>query len=821
MNILLDSRVELNVVVGQDVENVIFCRPIPESLDNVGIFVTNGKEFIYKYEYVDNKKILFADVFLENKEKFSKVAFNIVFTEQANLPKCTFNPTKSKKTFHIIEAEKTAFQPKLKDEIKPVQKLVKKEAAKTIFTKKPEPDNYRSETEVIQEAIKKQNQLQEQEKKIIQEKQALEKQKTIIEKQNFIDDKLSEYKLELLQEYYKASASQEQALSLKIQNNINEIEFDLKDRIINTFNDYNVEFKTQDTLNQKQQYNKLLTKINESIVQNRSELEKFVSEKISLENNNNNTEIQKIAKLLDKNYNDKIVVEIVEAAKRSKKEITDSVKGSFIVERAEGLKTLDKLAKDLEKNYNDKLLIQLEKYKANLFKEFKNISEVEVEKVITENVPRILEKIENKVKHIAVEKVKFDKNIKFSNDQQKYINETAQRWARRILDLGGGGGNVSLQLAKGGTIDGNLTVCGDILPCQADTYNLGTSALRWNDLHLAGNSIFIGDSMITAIGTTIVVPTQEVDGNMTVLDGDVEVTSGNYLSAGVNLLDIFGSSQTVTILAGNSAKWDSSYTTVNAFSGAWSSGLQTLTFDTANADLSISDGNTVNLGSLKSDLTQLAANSASWNSAYTTTKANSGNWETAYNQVGILASQVSFLSGQIDKNMYENLISTYNTIVQFAVNPHAQVNKGYTVTLSANGKVYIFAGNDDANPNHYLELNANPHFPVYVESINNQGTLIIDTFNLADFKSAKYTLQVETNFNNEIYYSELNVVGAISPVQSVVSEYGQIATSNLINSYDTYIAGGFVYLTATFSTTLINPAQNYIIKGLRTNFYRM
>ena len=553
----------------------------------------------------------------------------------------------------------------------------------------------------------------------------------------------------MLQEYYKASASQEQALTLKIQNNINEIEFDLKDRIINTFNDYNVEFKTQDALNQKQQYNKLLTKINESIVQNRNELEKFVSEKISLENNNNNTEIQKIAKLLDKNYNDKIVVEIVEAAKRSKKEITDSVNSSFIVERAERLKTLDKLAKDLEKNYNDKLLIQLEKYKANLFKEFKNISEVEVEKVITENVPKILEKIENKVKHITVEKVKFDKNIKFSNDQQKYINETAQRWARRILDLGGGGGSVALQLAKGGTIDGTLNV-----------------------------------------------------------------TNGKILSGGVDLLNVFAG---IT----NSAKWDSSYTTVNAFSGAWSSGLQTLTFDTANANLSISDGNTVNLGSLKSDLTQLAANSASWNSTYTTTKANSGNWETAYNQVGILASQVSFLSGQIDKNVYENIVSSYNTIAQFAVNPHAQVNKGYTVTLSANGKVYIFAGNDGANPNHYLELNANPHFPLYVESINNQGTLIIDTFNLADFKSAKYTLQVETNFNNEIYYSELNVVGAISPVQSVVSEYGQIATSSLINSYDTYIAGGFVYLTATFSTTLINPAQNYIIKGLRTNFYRM
>jgi len=794
MNILLDSRVELNVVVGQDVENVIFCRPIPESLDNVGIFVTNGKEFIYKYEYVDNKKILFADVFLENKEKFSKVAFDVVFTEQANLPKCTFNPVKSKKTFYITEAEKTAFNPAkskktfhITEAEETALKLVKKEAAKTIFTKKPELDNYRSETEVIQEAIKKQNQLQEQEKKIIQEKQALEKQKTIIErqkniieKQNFIDDKLSEYKLELLQEYYKASASQEQALTLKIQNNINEIEFDLKDRIINTFNDYNVEFKTQDALNQKQQYNKLLTKINESIVQNRNELEKFVSEKISLENNNNNTEIQKIAKLLDKNYNDKIVVEIVEAAKRSKKEITDSVNSSFIVERAERLKTLDKLAKDLEKNYNDKLLIQLEKYKANLFKEFKNISEVEVEKVITENVPKILEKIENKVKHITVEKVKFDKNIKFSNDQQKYINETAQRWARRILDLGGGGGSVALQLAKGGTIDGTLNV-----------------------------------------------------------------TNGKILSGGVDLLNVFAG---IT----NSAKWDSSYTTVNAFSGAWSSGLQTLTFDTANANLSISDGNTVNLGSLKSDLTQLAANSASWNSTYTTTKANSGNWETAYNgvtqlaansaswnstytttkansgnweaaynQVGILTSQVSFLSGQIDKNVYENLVSPYNTIAQFAVNPHAQVNKGYTVTLSANGKVYIFAGNDDSNPNHYLELNANPHSPVYVESINNQGTLIIDTFNLADFKSAKYTLQVETNFNNEIYYSELNVVGAISPVQSVVSEYGQIATSSLINSYDTYIAGGFVYLTATFATTLINPAQNYIIKGLRTNFYRM
>jgi hypothetical protein len=182
-------------------------------------------------------------------------------------------------------------------------------------------------------------------------------------------------------------------------------------------------------------------------------------------------------------------------------------------------------------------------------------------------------------------------------------------------------------------------------------------------------------------------------------------------------------------------------------------------------------------------------------------------------------------TGDIKQNglsvLYNNIYAsaTYETIQQFAQSSPQNVKKGYTVTL-LNNRIYIFAGTDPTNPNHYLEINANPITPIYQEISLNQNHTLIDSFSLVDFKTAKYALQIETSFSNDIYYSEFNVLASILSNNAVVSEYGQISTTDLILGYNAYIDIDVVNI---FLFHNIDPDNSHklIVKGSRSNYYKI
>lgn len=197
---------------------------------------------------------------------------------------------------------------------------------------------------------------------------------------------------------------------------------------------------------------------------------------------------------------------------------------------------------------------------------------------------------------------------------------------------------------------------------------------------------------------------------------------------------------------------------------------QTLTYDVTGENLSISSGNTVNLSAL------------------------------SYRNI-------------------EDPTSMIQTIEQFAYSYAGSIHPGYNVTLY-NGRVYTFAGTDKNNPNHYLEVNANPYLPIYREISLSANQTIIDSFSLNDFKTAKYNLQIETSFNNDIYYSEINVVGSVQTSTGVASEYGQIFTNQLILGYDVDISLNTLDLIMLHSVDT-TPGHKLIVKGHRTNFYKI
>ena len=233
--------------------------------------------------------------------------------------------------------------------------------------------------------------------------------------------------------------------------------------------------------------------------------------------------------------------------------------------------------------------------------------------------------------------------------------------------------------------------------------------------------------------------------------------------------------------------WDNVYATVNILSGDWNS-----IYSNVNSNSSTyATYNYVNNGFLP------------------LSGGNSNNWNTAYNTLSTLTY----------KNVQAN--NVYETIQQYAASNPPNINKGSTVELT-NGRVYIFAGTDVSNPAHYLEVNSNPISPVYAEALlynNNQA--IVDTFYVSDFKTAKYNLQIETNFNNEIYYSEINVVAAVGSAVATANEYGQVFTSELISSYDAEFDVNRVHLVINFSSEPTDLNHKLIVKGQRTNYYKI
>lgn len=710
------GKIPVVLLVDNSSENTLYCKSFTDYLFNIGLFSTKTKEVILEYTSRGGDKYAVTDVVFENGECYRNVKFKVVVADTIETPFSTINLATigRKEIVPIPEVETVEESSDINEPSTPETPIDTSHVE--ILEKK------RQYEEAIQKALAKEKQLDE-------EREKIKKQRIILENSSIIEKKLEQYKQDLLEEYFNATQKQSNALDIRLDKSLQDVQKDLEEKISNTFTEYSMSFEDSE--------HKKMQEIH-------------------------TTHQARLGMLLKK-----IDIDIL----KNKQELFSQIEKKFASKECKVRDVLEEKAKQLEKNLQDKNLIELEKYREKLLGNFEILSQIKIDELLSEKGSDILDKVKDvneKIEAVLKEKSNFAIKGKFTPEQEQYITDTARYWARRILDLGGGGGTVAVQYAKGGIIDGPLTVtgpltindikvCGDILPCVTETYNLGTSALKWKDLYLAGNTIYIGDAKIQSQDNTIIFPEEQITkGNSFISGGNIDVTfGGKYLSAGVDLLDVFALASSPLV--------QTTFTTVQNFSGGW---------------------------------------------------------QQAYEQLASTTSIINYLSGQIDLNVFQNVNSLYETIYDFVANPHANVYTGYTVTL-VNKRVYVLAGTDQNNAAHYLELNANPMKPIYVEQTLDNAGVIIDLFNLTDFRSAKYTLQIQTSYDNEIYYSEINTVGAVGTMQSEAVEYGQLYTSQLIDNYSTYIQGGKLYLSATFVRTSTSPSDKYIIKGLRTNFYKI
>jgi hypothetical protein len=305
-------------------------------------------------------------------------------------------------------------------------------------------------------------------------------------------------------------------------------------------------------------------------------------------------------------------------------------------------------------------------------------------------------------------------------------------------------------------------------------------------------------------------------------------TKFEILSAGVNLFDIFitnaEESQTLSynpatynlsIALGNTVNLSSVVVSPNA--NAIFQTLSTQSITTGNLNAS---GNVDIEGTLDVQTEILSAN-VPLHDIFLTSETDSQT--LSYNVTGENLSITNGNTVNLSALSYRNIedpLSMIQTIEQFAYSYAGSIHPGYNVTLY-NGRVYTFAGTDKNNPSHYLEVNTNPYMPIYREvALSGDQTEVIDSFFLEDFKTAKYNLQIETSFNNEIYYSEISVVGSVQTSTGVASEYGQIFTNQLILGYDVNISFNNLEFIMLYSADM-TPGRKLIVKGHRTNFYKI
>lgn len=90
--ILIDNRVTCNFVDSNEAENIIYCRPLEESLNNVATIITKDKEFIHSYVTEESgETFLVTSVKLSDGEVFDNVKFKLIVCEDGELPESTIN----------------------------------------------------------------------------------------------------------------------------------------------------------------------------------------------------------------------------------------------------------------------------------------------------------------------------------------------------------------------------------------------------------------------------------------------------------------------------------------------------------------------------------------------------------------------------------------------------------------------------------------------------------------------------------------------------------------------------------------------------------
>jgi len=404
---------------------------------------------------------------------------------------------------------------------------------------------------------------------------------------------------------------------------------------------------------------------------------------------------------------------------------------------------------------------------------------------------------------------------------------------------------------------GNLSVpgsglfTGNLLPSANVTYDLGSSTQRWKDLYLANNTIYLGNSTISGANGNIELTnsgggTFTVAGNSTVstlengnssvsINANANITvsvtgTSNVVVFSPNAVSVTGNVVTTGIKTDNYYYANGQPLTV---AGKPARSITQIQFNNSNefgASANLTFNSSTNLLTVTGNI---SANNANLGNAATANYlfATEGSLTLANGVIAVSGTTGGIFSSTLtDLNigLVANIVmgsSTGNVTVQGNLKSNGGVTgTTLTGTLTTNAQPNVTSVGTLANLTVSGNINTgnitvtNTVDAVNIKvtdlfskrtSINITTNTVIDTFPIAEFRSAKYTMRAGDGFD----YQALEVLLVHNNINSIITVYGSLSTSNTdLVIFTTDISAGNVnvYATAVGPGTNLNLMGTYV-----------
>jgi hypothetical protein len=217
-----------------------------------------------------------------------------------------------------------------------------------------------------------------------------------------------------------------------------------------------------------------------------------------------------------------------------------------------------------------------------------------------------------------------------------------------------GNANIVVVTGTGATINGLLSITGNIIPTANITYDLGNNTNRFRDLYLSGNTLNLGDSNFSSNATTVTITNQL--GGQFIVGGNGIVNSADL--TGYSIAN--GNSNVSVISNGNvtiSAVGNANILTVTG-TGANITGTLNVTGNATVGNIITGAGSGGNI----TGANVIAANTVTASGNITASNANLGNAVTANFFIGSGANLTSIaganISGQVGNALVASTVYT-------------------------------------------------------------------------------------------------------------------------------------------------------------------
>ena len=364
-------------------------------------------------------------------------------------------------------------------------------------------------------------------------------------------------------------------------------------------------------------------------------------------------------------------------------------------------------------------------------------------------------------------------------------------------------------------VPGNSTFSGNLLPNANITYDLGSATKRWKDLYLSNNTIYLGNSTISAIAGNIILSSAggavlEVTGNAnvtTIVNGNSNISvnaNGNITTSVAGVANVLVVSNVGTTVTGNVAATGIKTNNLYYANGtAWNFGgdpggantqLQFNSDETFGGSANLTFNASTNVMTLGGNLSVGNVSGANLISA---------NYLVSNSGCVVLANGTISVSGNA-AGIFNSSIDTLNVgLAAIAITIGSNVGNvtfpGNIISSNVTSTGLVTAENIRVG-----DLYSN-RAPIAVNTANT----VVDQFLSTQYRSAKYTVKA----SNDDGYQALEVLLVHDSINSIMTVYGSLSTTgNDIITLATTLESGNVKLLATGNAgnTVVNLMGTYV-----------